>query len=145
MEKLHFTVNISAPKEKVWDCLWQDENYRKWTSAFHEGSYAVSDWEEGSKVLFLSPEGEGMYSTIHKLVPNELMAFKHHGMLKEGKEQPIDEETKKWSGAMETYTLKGNNNQTELIVDMDITEEYKESFQKVFPKALGIVKELAER
>jgi hypothetical protein len=144
MEKLHFTIHINASKEKVWDCLWQDKNYRKWTSAFHEGSYAVSDWKEGSQILFLSPEGEGMYSTIDKLVPNEFMAFKHHGMVKEGKEQPLDEQTKQWTGAMETYTLKENNNQTELIVDMDIMEEYKESFEKAFPKALEIVKELAE-
>jgi hypothetical protein len=41
---------------------------------------------------------------------------------------------------MEPYTLKESNNQTELIVDMDITVEFKESFQKTSPKALGIVK-----
>jgi hypothetical protein len=145
MEKLHFTININASKEKVWDCLWQDENYRKWTSAFFEGSYAVSDWKEGSKILFLSPSGEGMYSTIEKLAPYQLMTFKHNGVVKEGKEQPLDEETKKWTGAIETYTLKESNNQTELTVDVDITEDHEDYFQKAFPKALGIVKELAER
>ena len=144
MEKLHFTTSINASKEKVWSCLWQDENYRKWTSAFAEGSHAVSDWKEGSKILFLSPSGEGMYSTIDKLVPNEFMAFKHNGIVKDGKEQPMDEETKKWSGAMETYALKENNNQTELVVDVDITEDHKDYFLNAFPKAMGILKELAE-
>jgi hypothetical protein len=144
METLHFTVNINAPKEKVWTCLWQDENYRKWTSAFFEGSHAVSDWKEGSKILFLSPSGEGMYSTIDKLVPNEFMAFKHHGIVKDGKEQPMDEETKKWSGAMETYDLKENNNQTEVTVRVDITEDHKDYFLNAFPKAMNILKELAE-
>ena len=107
MEKLHFTTSINASKEKVWSCLWQDENYRKWTSAFAEGSHAVSDWKEGSKILFLSPSGEGMYSTIDKLVPNEFMAFKHHGMVKEGKEQPLDEETKKMERRDGNLCLKG--------------------------------------
>ena len=42
MEKLHFSVNINASKEKVWQTLWDDTTYRKWTSAFSETSYAVS-------------------------------------------------------------------------------------------------------
>lgn len=63
MEKLHFSTNINAPREKVWDTLWNDNSYRKWTSAFMEGSYAETDnWKEGSKVLFLSPGGDGMGS-----------------------------------------------------------------------------------
>jgi hypothetical protein len=40
------------------ESMWDDSTYRQWTSAFSEGSHAVSDWKEGSKVLFLSPEGE---------------------------------------------------------------------------------------
>ena len=45
MKKLQFSIEINAPKEKVWDTLWQDENYRKWTSVFMEGSFAESDWK----------------------------------------------------------------------------------------------------
>ncbi|MGQ0827138.1 MAG: hypothetical protein ACT4ON_01960 [Bacteroidota bacterium] len=43
MEKLQFTIDIKASREKVWKTLWEDTSYRKWTSAFSEGSYAVSD------------------------------------------------------------------------------------------------------
>ena len=60
MEKMIFTQQINAPKEKVWNILWEDASYRKWTTPFCEGSYAVNDnWKEGSKVLFLSPGGDG--------------------------------------------------------------------------------------
>ena len=55
MKKLQFSIEINAPKEKVWDTLWQDENYRKWTSVFIEGSFAESDWKEGGKIHFLTP------------------------------------------------------------------------------------------
>ena len=71
MKTLRFTITIHAPKEAVWATLWNDSTYREWTSVFSEGSYADTDWKEGSKVLFLSGTGEGMYSTIARNKPNE--------------------------------------------------------------------------
>jgi hypothetical protein len=144
MNHLKFSTQIRAPREKVWNVLWNDITYRKWTSVFNEGSYAESDWNEGSKVKFLSPTGEGMYSRIDKKVPNEFMSFKHLGLIKEGKEQPQDEETQKWSGAMEDYRLKEINGLTELIVETDVTEDFQEFIEKTFPMALEKVKNLSE-
>ncbi len=66
MKTLHFSIKIKAPREKVWQILWEDATYRQWTSVFNESSYAVSDWEEGSKIQFLSADGSGMYSLIDK-------------------------------------------------------------------------------
>src|SRR3989337_938248 len=120
MKRLNFSTTINAPKEKVWKVLWDDATYRKWTSAFGEGSYAVSEWKEGSKILFLAPGGDGMFSSIARLVPNEYMSFAHLGVVKEGKEQPADAETEKWSGAMENYTLNETAGTTELTVEIDM-------------------------
>jgi len=144
MEKLKFSIEIKAPKEKVWKVLWDDDTYRKWTSVFSEGSYAVTDWKEGSKVLFLGGEGNGMYSVIAQAKPNEFMSFKHLGVIKNGVEQPLDEESKKWSGALENYSLEEKNGLTEMKVEMDIAEEHKSYFNEAFPKALQKVKELSE-
>ena len=60
MKTLKFKIEINAPKEKVWNILWEDASYRKWTATFCEGGYAVTDWKENSKALFLTPNGEGM-------------------------------------------------------------------------------------
>ncbi len=144
MKKLRFSARINASTEKVWDLLWSDVTYRQWTSVFSEGSHAVTDWKEGSKVLFLGPEGEGMYSTIARKIPNEFMSFKHLGVVKNGKESPLDDETKKWSGAMENYTLKETKESTELSVEIDVTEEMLDYFNETFPKALDKLKALAE-
>lgn len=144
MKKLIFSISIKAPKEKVWKLLWEDATYRKWTSAFSEGSYAVSDWKEGDKILFLGPGESGMFSMIHKMIPNEFISFKHLGSVKNGKEEPETEESKLWSGAMENYTLKESNNTTELTVEMDITEEHESFFKEAFPKGLDKIKELSE-
>jgi predicted 3-demethylubiquinone-9 3-methyltransferase (glyoxalase superfamily) len=145
MEKIRFTTTINAPKEKVWKVLWDDSTYRKWTSAFTEGSHAISDWNEGSKVLFLDPQKNGMVSMIAESRANEFMSFKHLGVVKEGVEDTESEEVKQWAGSHENYTLTGNNGTTELLVEMDITEEFKAMFEGIWPKAMENIKRLAEK
>ena len=145
MEKLQFRISIDAPPEKVWDILWNDASYREWTSVFSEGSKVETDWKKGSKVLFLDGSGEGMVSRIEDLIPNEFMSFKHLGMVKDGVEDFSSDKVKEWTGSMENYTLKNVNGKTELLMDMDVTGEYKDHLQTAFPKALNKVKELAEK
>jgi hypothetical protein len=145
MEKLHFSQTINAPKEKVWSILWDDATYRQWTSAFSPTSYADSDWNEGSKILFLDGNGSGMVSKIETKRPNEFMSFKHLGELKNGVEDTESNAVKGWAGALENYTLKEVDGKTELVVDMDINEDYKDMFMGMFPKALEQVKILAEQ
>src|SRR5690242_10514751 len=144
MKNLNFTIEIQANKEKVWDTLWDDETYRSWTKAFCDGSYAVSDWKEGSKIHFLDPNGRGMYSIIDRLIENEFMSFRHLGNIKDYQEQPLDEETKKWSGGFENYTLTEVDGRTTLSVEVDSVEQYLDFFNEKFPVALQNVKELAE-
>lgn len=144
MEKVHFSTTINAPKEKVWRVLWDDNTYRKWTKVFSEGSHAVTDWKEGSKVLFLDGQGSGMVSRIETNKPNEFMSFKHLGIVKEGKEDTESEDVKGWAGAFENYTLNEVGGKTELLVELDMSEEHKEMFTVIFPKALEQVKILSE-
>jgi hypothetical protein len=86
-----------------------------------------------------------MLSLVEANKPNEYMAFKHLGMVKDGMEDTESEEVKKWSGAMETYKLEENNGSTSLKVELDITPEHKEYFDKTWPKALDKVKTLSEQ
>lgn len=67
MEKLDFSIDINAPKEKVWNVLWNDATYPQWTAVFTEGSHAESDWKEGSQILFLDGKGDGLVSKIETL------------------------------------------------------------------------------
>jgi uncharacterized protein YndB with AHSA1/START domain len=140
MQSLTFNIAIAAPASKVWQVLWFDATYRRWTSAFMEGSYAVGDWQQGGKVQFLSPGGNGMYSLITELVPNQRMVFAAQGDIKNGVEQPPAD----WGGAQEAYTLTETEGGTDLSVQMETTDEYAGYFAEVFPKALALVKELAE-
>ena len=148
MEKMHFNVHIHAPKEKVWSTLWEDASYRAWTSAFAEGSYAVTDnWKKGTKVLFLGPGESGMVSMVAENRPYEYMSFLHQGVVKDGVEDTISDEVKQWKGATENYTLAESARGTDLIIDMqgEINADFKEYFEKTWPIALGKLKELAEK
>jgi hypothetical protein len=145
MEKQEFKIAIDAPREKVWKVLWTDDSYRAWTAPFSEGSHAVTDWKKGSKVLFLDGKGAGMVSTIDESIPNQYMSFKHLGVVKDGIEDTDSAEVKGWAGAHENYTLNDLQGKTELVVDMDINDEFKDYFSATFPKALQKVKELAEQ
>jgi hypothetical protein len=144
MKTLNFAINIKAPKETVWAILWADETYPRWAEVFCEGSYAVSKWQEGDRVHFLSPSGEGMYSVIEKSVANEFLSFKHLGVLKDKTEQPLDEATKQWSGSLENYALKEVDGTTSLSVEIEVLEKYLDFFNGKFPLALENVRQLAE-
>jgi len=145
MKKLNFTTKIDAPKEKVWNTLWNDTTYRAWTSAFAEGSYAETDnWKEGSKVLFLGPTRDGMVSMVAKNKPHEYMSFKHLGVVKQGVEDTESDQVKGWAGVLENYSLKEEGGKTTLSVEMDSTDDFADYFEKTWPEALNKLKQLAE-
>ena len=144
MEQLHFSVNIDAPKEKVWDTLWSKGKYEAWTKVFSEGSTAETDWKEGSKILFTDGKGSGMVSRIAKKKENEYMSFEHLGELKDGVEDTTSEKVKQWQGSTENYTLTEKDGHTQLDVDMGITADFKDYFEKTWPQAMQAIKTLAE-
>lgn len=145
MKKLTFSTTIDAPTNRVWRTLLDDDTYRKWTSPFHEGSYAVTDWKPGSKALFLGPDGGGMVSRIAEHRANEYLAIEHLGTVKDGVEDTTSDEARKWAGARESYAVRGSGGQSTLVVEMDTTDEHERFFNDTWPKALASLKQLAEK
>ncbi len=144
MNRINFSVSIDAPASKVWDVLWNDNSYRQWTTVFCEGSYMETDWQVGGNTRFLGPGEGGMYSTIDGLKENQMVSFRHIGEVKDGVNLPLDDKSKTWSGATESYYLEEKNGKTELRVELDITEDHEAFFKESFPKGLEKVKELSE-
>jgi len=143
---MNFSITINAPKEKVWQTLWDDESYRAWAAEFAEGSRAVTDWSKGSKVLFLGNDDKGMVSQIAENIPNEFMSFRHLGIYGDGREDTESQEAQKWKG-FENYRLSGTNGKTDLTVALSMDNmppEFVDYFQQTWPKALQKLKQLAE-
>jgi hypothetical protein len=126
-----------------------EDTYPEWTEVFMPGSHYVGDWNEGSKILFLAPgetgEVSGMVSRIKENRKYEFISIEHLGFVQDGKEDTTSEEVKSWAGALENYTFKEKEGSTDVLVDMDTTEEHKEMFLDTWPKALEKLKELAEK
>ena len=144
MEKLKFKITIDASREKVWDVLWNDDTYPIWTAPFSPGSKAETDWQEGSKILFLDASDRGMVSRVKENRANEYMGIEHLGYYNKGVEDFDSPEVKSWAGSTENYTLLTIDGKTELTVDSDISPDHKEMFESIWPKALEKVKELSE-
>ncbi len=151
MKKLQFKINIEASKEKVWDTMLEDATYREWTSVFSPGSYYKGDWSAGSKILFLGPDprtGEegGMVSMVSENKPYEFISLKHIGFVQNGIEDTESEMAKAWAdSSFENYTFNEKDGKTELVIDLNVTDELAGEFERMWPDALKKLKEISER
>ena len=150
MQKLHFSILINAPKDKVWHSMLDDKPYREWTKAFNEGSYYKGSWEKGSKILFLGPDpntGEegGMVSRIAENKPYEFISIEHLGIVQNGVEDTTSEAARKWATAFENYTFNDKDGATEVLVDIAVEDELVQMFNEMWPKGLRKLKELVEK
>ena len=152
MQKIHSSIQIQAPKEKVWDTMLQDATYRQWTVPFNPGSYYEGNWEEGSEIKFLgcdeqgNPQPGGMYSRIKENRLHEFVSIEHVGIITpDGVIDTTSDEVKNWAPSFENYTFEEHEGGTKVSVDLDISDEYKAMFEAMWPKALQILKELAEK
>ncbi len=147
MNTLHFSIFINAPKEKVWNTMLDDATYRQWTKPFNETSYFKGDWSQGSKILFLGTDenGEnegGMYSRIAENIPFEYVSIQHLGTIENGIE-------KSWEGeadGFENYQLVEKDGGTEAMIEMvNIPDDFCPMMNEMWPKALEVLKVLAEK
>jgi len=151
MEKLTFTTIINAPKEKVWHTMLDEATYQQWTKPFNEGSRYEGKWETGSEMRFIGVDESGreiggMYSKIKESRPYEFVSIEHLGMITEaGEVDTTSESVKKWAPSFENYTFTDKEGVTEVFIEIDVADEWKEMFNDMWPKALLTLKEIAER
>lgn len=155
LQTLHFEITVQAPRQKVWDTMLSGATYQEWTKPFNPStspdakSIVSGDWQEGSKMLFIGVDENGqeggMVSRIKERREPAFLSVQHIGILKDGVEDTTSEEATKWSPAFENYTFEESNGGTLLKIDVDMMEEYKEMFSGMWPKALAILKEIAEK
>jgi len=138
------SVDIAAPPERVWRVLWEDATYRQWTAAFMEGSYAETDWQEGSPVRFLGPSGEGMLGHIVTSRCPELLDIEYDGLVLAGEDDTDSEAARDYRGAKETYRLTANGEGTRLDVSAPMGEKYYDDMLIAWDRALARLSELAE-
>lgn len=149
MKTLHFSIQINAPQQTVWEAMFDQEGYRVWTKPFNESSRYEGSWEQGSEIRFVGSNSDGkgeggMFSRIKENRPYEFMSIEHLGVINDGVVDTTSEEVKKWLPAFENYTFTEKDGGTKVSVDIDVSEEYQDMFEGMWPKALQLLKESAE-
>jgi len=143
MKKLQFSIEIKAPRKKVWNTLWEDKTFRDWANIIDEGTYMVGEMKEGNILQFISSvSGYGVTSLIQEFSPNEFVLFRQ---MMDTKGSGAQEREKEWTGGTESHSLAEKDGVTTLAVELDVPLGQEETFRVRFPKALERVKNLAEQ
>ncbi|MEO6109793.1 MAG: hypothetical protein ABIP50_02175 [Candidatus Saccharimonadales bacterium] len=143
MKEMTFSLEIHASKETVWNTLWQDETLREWMGVIDPGTYMVGDLKEGNEIQYISAEnGYGVTSLVETLVKYEFVLFTHTADTQDTGKR---ERAKEWTGGKESYLLVEKDGITTLKAVYDVPLKMVEYFEVAYPKALGKVKELAEK
>jgi len=146
-QTLEFTIDIDAPRPAVWDAMLGPETYKVWTAPFCEGSHYIGSWEQGQKIRFLTPTGEGMVAEIAENRPHDYVSIRHLGEIaRGGVEDTTSAKVRAWAPAYENYTFTGlPGGGTRVRVSVESLPDYVEFMQQAFPKALRSLKELCEK
>ena len=144
MKTMHFSIDIRASRQTVWDTLLGRDSYRVWTAEFSEGSYFEGTWEPATRMRFLVPSGEGMVAEVAEHRPQEFLSLRQIGFVKDGVEDTESEMVRAWAPAYENYTLSYEGLSAHLAIDIDVTPEFEDHMSKVWPKALARLKQLCE-
>ncbi|MBK8230782.1 MAG: SRPBCC domain-containing protein [Candidatus Eisenbacteria bacterium] len=144
MKRLEFSVMIEANRPVVWDRMLADDAFRDWTSVFAEGSHFVGSWEQGARIRFMAPDGNGLSSRIAENRLHEYLSIEHLGYFLNGVEDTESDGVRSWAPAYENYTFSDANGGTRVDVVMDATDEIEAEMSQKWPLALARLKEICE-
>jgi uncharacterized protein YndB with AHSA1/START domain len=143
MKTIEKSIEITAPKEKVWAVLLEDNYSKDWLSHFGEGMSVQTDWIEGHKVIFSDKSNNGLVGKIARKKPYEKLQFVYDGMIVNGTEDYESEVAKTMKGVEETYRLSDQNGNTLLSISCDMDDEYYDSMSRAWESALQRISELS--
>lgn len=141
-------MEIKAPKERVFEKMIGKDTYKQWTAAFNPTSDFEGGWNKGDKIRFVgvTEEGkkQGMLARIEENIPNEFISIHHYGIVDGENEVTEGPMVESWTPAYENYSLSQEMEITNLMVEVDVSDEHIEYFDETWPKALLKLKEISE-
>ena len=144
VKRVQFSATIEASVDVVWATMLADKSYRQWTVPFMEGSYFEGSWDEGSRILFLAPSGDGMVAEVAEHRPQEFISIRHVGVIVDGVEDTESESVRAWAPAYENYTFVAVPEGTRVVVEQDIDENSEQSLGETWSGAFELLAQLCE-
>lgn len=148
MKTQHFSTEIKAPADIVWETMLDDATYRQWTTVFNPDSHFLGSWLPGSEIRFLGtgPNGEvgGMVGVIAEHRPHEFVSIEYRGQIVDGVEDTSSPLAQRIVGTHENYTFTEEGGVTTVAVAIDLDDAYADELSEEWPVALAKLTELAE-
>jgi hypothetical protein len=145
LKPINKQITIKSTPAKIWNVLLSKEPYLQWANVFMEGSTyeAENNFEKGSKVIFGSGNsaGDGLVANVSINVPNHKIQFTYTGQISDG----VEKSAGSFDGATETYTLTQDEENVLLEVETSMSDEWYDSMDQAWDKAIIIIKELSEK
>lgn len=149
MRKFVIKKDIRASVQKVYTTMLGIENiktYEAWTAAFSPTSTYEGRWEKGVKIYFIGLDENGkrggMVSEIADIIPNQFVSIRHYGILDGENEITEGPDVEKWAGILENYSFHEDNGVTTVTVETETFEDYIESLNATWSKALNELEKL---
>lgn len=143
---MYYSIHIPAPRNEVFQTVIGKETYPQWTEEFGPGSDVQGEWKQGETLRFTAPNAngsfDGMLSEVAQMRENEYIALHHMGMLRDGKEVTVGEESMLWKDAHEIYTFTESDHGTLFEVEVDIEEQWEDFFNDAWARALKRLQEV---
>lgn len=144
-KELHFSIDINASKQKVWDTMLQQDTYKMWTAVAWSGSRYEGEWKQGSEIKFMGEQDAGTLALIEVCNPTNYLLARHIAIINaDGSLDTTSEMAREWTGAKEAYQFTEQHGVTILKVTIETFEKWAGMFEEGWPKAVGKLKELCE-
>ena len=133
------SISINASSEKVWKALVDPKAIKQYMF----GTNVVSDWQEGSTIVWKGEWQGKSYEDkgkILKLMPGRILQYSHFSPLSGVPDRPENYHTV-------TIELAGNGNQSHITLtqDRNATEEERAESEKNWGMMLSELKKLLEQ
>jgi hypothetical protein len=138
------SIEINAEAGKIWQTLVRKESIKIWYEAFGKGIVAKTDWQVGSKALFVDEHQCGIVGKITANKPGEMLSIVYQGIVQDGREDYQSEQANNVKGSVEAYRISCSDGKRLLFVQCDMEESYFGYMSNAWDVALEKIKVLSE-
>jgi hypothetical protein len=138
------SIEINAEPSRIWDTLFRKECIAIWYEAFGKGIIADTDWQVGSKAMFIDERKSGIVGKIVENKPGELLSIIYQGVVENGQEDYVSEEANSVKGSVEAYRISVLDGKGLLSVQCDMEDSYFGYMSTAWDVALQKIKMLSE-
>ncbi|OJG92711.1 hypothetical protein RV15_GL002656 [Enterococcus silesiacus] len=127
--KKEFLLNCTP--EKAWQLVVDRSKYEKWAAAFQEGSTYSGEMKLNETVSFVDESGNGLVAKVVIFEPEQEIKFAFLGEVTDGQYVEVPE----FAEMLEHYFFEPVGNQTKMLVDVVMDDEYYEMMNDLWDKA----------